>query len=259
MATFISTVYKIREFPWRYSGPPVLTPVSEFYTAQSLRFGPSGVLEHHRERARRLDTALAGRVGARVLELGAGAGGTATATAELGYLVTAIELSPLRASFARALSTLPIIVEGDFYVADLGSGYDAVVYWNGFGMNKDADQRRLLHRVSNEWLTKDGVMILDVFNPAWWARTPNDVRTHPEYKACQQTTFDAEGQRFVDRWWPIDAEHEAISQSIRCYAPCDLELLLEGTGLKLAFLDDCDFTESYSYRAVLTRTSARLG
>jgi len=257
VATFISTVYKIAEFPWRYSGPPVLTPVAEFYTAQSLRFGPSGVLDHHRERARRLDSALAGRTGARVLELGAGSGGTAAATAELGYLVTAIELSPLRASYARELSPLPTIVEGDFYVANLGEGFDAVVYWNGFGMNEDADQRRLLRRVSNEWLAQDGMMILDVFNPAWWLRAPAEVRVHDAYEACQQTTFDAGSQRFVDRWWPIDAEHEAISQSIRCYAPCDLELLLEGTGLRLATIDDCDFTESYSYRAVLTRTSER--
>ena len=119
-------------------------PIAEFFTIQSRRFGPSGILDHHRERAARLDQALNGRRTGRVLELGAGAGGTAAATAELGYEVTAIDLSPLRAQFARELastvSPAPTIVEGDFYSADLGSGYDAVVYWNGFGMNEDADE-----------------------------------------------------------------------------------------------------------------------
>ena len=80
------------------------TPVAEFYTLQSRRFGPSGVLDHHRERADRLNLLAGGRKPIRVLELGAGAGGTAAATAEIGHEVTAIELSPLRVEYARELA-----------------------------------------------------------------------------------------------------------------------------------------------------------
>jgi SAM-dependent methyltransferase len=234
------------------------TSPADFYTAQSQRFGPSGILDHHRERASRLDQALNQRRTGRVLELGAGAGGTAAATAELGYEVTAIELSPLRAEYARDLASTVngslTIVEGDFYTADLGHGYDAVAYWNGFGMNEDADQRRLLRRVADEWLAPGGFMLVDIFNPSWWAQRSTEPRMHEEYQACQQTTFDSRNSRFVDRWWPVDSEQNAIEQSIRCYSPVDLELLLEGTGMSLAGIDTAEsmpLGDSYSYRVVL--------
>ena len=236
----------------------MLTSIAEFYTVQSERFGPSGVLDHHRERAQRLDTALGGRGTGRVLELSAGAGGTAAATAEQGYDVTAIDLSSLRARYGRELAATipnpPTIIEGDFYTADLAGDYDAVTYWNGFGMDEDADQRRLLRRVAREWLKPGGLMLLDVFNPAWWAKLPSEVKTHEEYGAQQQTTFDDRASRFVDRWWPIGDEARAIAQSIRCYAPVDLSLLLEGTGMRLVGLDEDaarPLSEAYSYRAVL--------
>jgi len=237
------------------------TSPADCYTAQSRRFGPSGILDHHRERADRLDKALNHLRTGRVLELGAGAGGTAAATAELGYEVTAIELSPLRAEYARDLAatiqgSLTIVV-GDFYTADLGHNYDVVAYWNGFGMNEDADQRRLLQRVAHEWLARGGFMLVDIFNPSWWAQRPTEPKVHEEYQTCQQTTFDPRNSRFVDRWWPVDSEQEAIEQSIRCYSPVDLELLLEGTGMLLANIDEDPakpLSQSYSYRVVLKRT-----
>ena len=235
------------------------TSPADFYTAQSRRFGPSGILDHHRERAKRVDDALVQRRTGRVLELGAGAGGTAAATAELGYEVTAIELSPLRVEYARDLAKTIhgslTIIEGDFYTADLGTDYDVVTYWNGFGMNEDVDQRRLLKRVATEWLAPGGFMLVDVFNPSWWAQRPAEPRFHEEYEACQLTTFDSRGSRFVDRWWPIGVEQGAIEQSIRCYSPVDLELLLEGSKMSLTQIDEPDsqsLSESYSYRVILS-------
>ncbi len=44
--------------------------------------------------------------------------------------------------------------------------------------------------------------------------------------------FDGEGCRWIDRWW-LENGGEAIEQSLRCYSPADLRLLLEGTGLAL--------------------------
>jgi hypothetical protein len=43
--------------------------------------------------------------------------------------------------------------------------------------------------------------------------------------------FDAEGNRMLDRWWPANDPESAVEQSLRCYAPADLTLLLKGTGL----------------------------
>src|SRR5437016_2777968 len=74
-----------------------------FYSTRSEWFGPTGIFPEHRARA--LDIArLCGRGSKRVLELGAGAGGTAAAMADLGYTVVAIEFSPVRAAFARDLA-----------------------------------------------------------------------------------------------------------------------------------------------------------
>lgn len=37
----------------------------------------------------------------------------------------------------------------------------------------------------------------------------------------------------LDTWWAPGAEGVAVTRSLRCYAPADLTLLLEGTGLAL--------------------------
>jgi hypothetical protein len=52
--------------------------------------------------------------------------------------------------------------------------------------------------------------------------------------AVRRCDFDARGCRQLDRWWPPDAEDQAVTQPLRCYSPADLALLLEGTGRHLA-------------------------
>lgn len=132
-------------------------------------------------------------------------------------------------------------------------GYDVVAYWNGFGTGDDKDQRRLLRRVANEWLRPDGIAILDAFNPTWWARLSSEPKFHDECKAWQQTRFDPAFSRFVDAWWPDDGSEAAIEQSIRCYSPVDLTLLLEGTGLRIESLEISELESAYSYLVVLKK------
>jgi len=61
------------------------------------------------------------------------------------------------------------LVHADFLEVDLAGGFDAVAYWNGFGVGTDADQRRLLQRISSEWLRANGVALIEVANPIRWA------------------------------------------------------------------------------------------
>ena len=123
--------------------------VSSFYDPKGQASGPSGVLDHHRERAAAVKQ-LGGKSHGRVLELGAGSGGSAVATAELGYRVVAVELSPVRAGFAsdlprdRAGLTIEVI-EADLTTVELSDKFDVVTCWNGFGVGTDADQRGLLN------------------------------------------------------------------------------------------------------------------
>src|SRR5207244_9889439 len=107
-----------------------------FYSTRSEWFGPTGIFPEHRARASDI-ARLCGRGSKRVLELGAGAGGTAAAMADLGYTVIAIELSPVRAAFAQDLARgRPnlTVLEADFYAVHLQGSFDVVCYWDGLGV-----------------------------------------------------------------------------------------------------------------------------
>jgi SAM-dependent methyltransferase len=181
----------------------------------------------------------------RVLELGAGDGRTAVATAEQGHAVTAVELVPTRVAHARRMARehqdaiegaqgALTIVEGDFYTLDLDGPFDVVAYWDGFGVGEDVDQRRLLRRVAG-WMAPDGVALVDIYTPWYWAASAGLEMAFGS--ARRRYGFDAEGVRMLDTWWPEDRPDDAVTQSLRCYGPADLRLLLDGTGLRLTGLE----------------------
>lgn len=210
--------------------------VKLFFETAPMWWGPQTVRESDHQRAASI-ARLAGDRVERVLELGAGSGTTAVVMADLGYSVTAVELSSVRAQQARERAAEVDgrdlrIIEGDFYRVELGAQFDCVVYWNGFGVGSDADQRTLLRRVSGEWLRPGGAMILDVFSPWKWARAAGEI-DHEQYLVdlANLTDYDPLTSHFSDRWWPVDKESEALDQFGRCYTPADLLLLAEGTGL----------------------------
>ncbi|MFG1791139.1 class I SAM-dependent methyltransferase [Nocardia sp. NPDC049149] len=208
--------------------------VKPFFDTAADWWGPLQPQESDRQRAESISR-LAGPNVQRILELGAGDGTTAAAMADLGYSVVAIELSSTRAqrAAARAEQVANLrIVQGDFYTVDLDEQVDCVVYWNGFGIGSDAEQRTLLRRVSREWLRPGGRMILDVFSPWKWARIAGELE-YDRYviELANSNDYDPVANRFNDRWWPVGDEAQAIDQFGRCYTPADLLLLLEGTGL----------------------------
>lgn len=219
--------------------------VEPFYSQGGRWWGAAewGIGPEHGARADAVER-LAGGAPKAVLELGAGYGATAAVLADRGHTVTAVELSPVRAGYARRHAEhrpRMTVVEGDFYAPDVGGGYDLVGYWNGFGVGEDADQRRLLRRIASDWLRPGGWALVTVFSPAFWIRQAGREWHRPAGPAegypadlTQARDFDPVGGRFVDRWWPTGAPERAIDQHIRCYTPADLLLLLEGTGLALA-------------------------
>ena len=188
-----------------------------------------------------------------MLELGAGGGQSAAVACATGYAVTAIELNPGAADNARGLHPDLAVHQGDFLAADLGGArFDIVCYWDGFGVGEDADQKQLLRRIAGEWLAPDGVALVDIYTPWHALRTAGkgwaiDGRTRRTYG------FDAAGCRWLDTW-EREGEGEAVTQSLRCYSPADLRLLLAGTGLRLAGihpLDEAPLVEAMSYTARL--------
>ncbi|WP_030156491.1 bifunctional 2-polyprenyl-6-hydroxyphenol methylase/3-demethylubiquinol 3-O-methyltransferase UbiG [Glycomyces sp. NRRL B-16210] len=203
----------------------------------------------------------------RVLELGCGYGNTAAAFAEAGHEVVGVELSSrAERALAHAERFGPErmrIVHGDFYTAAVEGPFDAVVYWNGFGIGSDADQRRLLRRIA-AWLAPGGTALVDVFNPLVWAGWDGDLellKADPErgyhHELRQSTAYDPVTATAVDTWWDTAEPDRRITQRIRCYSPADLRLLLEGTGLALEGLlvgdDPLDPAADHAGNAALLR------
>jgi len=207
-----------------------------FYSQMTEWWGSLYISDEDRQRADQIERHCGS--GAKVvLELGAGCGGTAAATAAIGHHVVAVEICPARAGIlrehaAQAARGFLHPIEGDFYQVNFDQRFDVVCYWNGFGIGSDADQRRLLRRISAEWLVDGGSVLMNVFNPAWWIRRSGDTERKTR-RLTQGFDFDPVGSRFVDSWWPHGKPELAVAESIRCYAPVDLALLLEGTGLQL--------------------------
>jgi SAM-dependent methyltransferase len=240
----------------------------DFYAKQDEWAGVSRdpVTDMHRRNADLVHCLAGGKIG-KVLELGAGGGQNAAALADLGYSVTAIELVPSVAQNALELAARPRkgrlrVIVGDFYEVEVPGPFDIVCYWDGFGVGSDDDQRRLLARIAG-WLTPQGFALLETYTPWYWAKVSG--RETEFGGVARRYGFDAEGSRMLDTWWPIGREQEAVTQSLRCYSPADLRLLLEGTRLALdaveprgaydpvqdRFVADAPLGESMQYLAKL--------
>jgi SAM-dependent methyltransferase len=198
---------------------------------------------------------MAGAGNKRVLELGSGTGHVAVGLANAGHQVVVVELLNDLVENTRRLaqdvrSGSLVAICGDFYEVDVAGPFEVVAYFDGFGIGDDDDQRRLLRRVSS-WLTPDGCALIDVFAPWYWAKAAGGTDEFPEGSGVwYRDTFDADGSRLVEEMWREGHEHDVVSQSLRCYAPADVRLLVDGTGLRLASVEPYS-DESYTSAAPL--------
>jgi SAM-dependent methyltransferase len=216
----------------------------EFYTKQAQWLGRPAqwetFLAHEPPpRAQRRAAAverLAGPGNKQVLELGCGSGTVAGALALRGHKVTAVDIVDAAVANTRRLAAqLPprqlSVVQGDFYTLELPERFDVVCYFDGFGIGSDADQQRLLRRITG-WLQPGGCALIDVYSPWYWMNETGEL--FQEGNVNYRIGFDAEGSRLLESIWPVDRdESQAVTQSLRCYSPADLRLLLAGTGLVL--------------------------
>ncbi|MFJ7973541.1 SAM-dependent methyltransferase [Psychrobacillus sp. NPDC096389] len=208
--------------------------VKNFYDKQFRLYaeGLTGPNEEHEEILTKIET-LASKPFQSILELGAGGGEFAITAAKKGYDVTAVELVPSRVDFMRKLKSEHDLIgdleilEEDFYEIELSKSFDVVCYLDGFGVGEDQDQRKLLKRMG-KWLKPDGCILIDIYTPWYWASVAGQemmVGSKP-----RKYDFDFMGCRMLDTWFDGD---EKVTQSLRCYSPQDLNMLLEDIGLKL--------------------------
>ncbi len=244
---------------------------AEFYEQQDrlgqVYSGP--VAEYHHQKAAEV-TARLGSSGKQVLELGAGGGQAAFALAQQGHEVTALEIVSRAAAHAQALARgltqgSLTVLNADFFTVTLEDEFDAVCYWDGFGIGSDAEQRHLPRRTAL-WLKSEGVALVDVCTPWYWASVAGTE--HSDVGYTRRYSFDADGCRMLDTWWDPQQPDARVTQFLRCYSPADLRLLLEGTGLVLQevhsggmfdqvareFRPDVPLEQAMSYLAVLEKS-----
>ena len=186
---------------------------------------------------------FAGQAPKKLLELGAGTGETAAFLAAAGYAVTAVDIGARNyALLARIAGQYPgmAAIQGDFLTAAIPGQFDAVCLFETFGMGTDSEQRRLLKRIASEWLAPQGVVIMDVYHPFGPIRRAGSAQSldRLEHVAgsvdmTERSFYDAVLGRWIDEWEPLGNIAAARRQSIRCYTPADLLLLLEGTGFRI--------------------------
>ena len=134
-----------------------------------------------------------------------------------------------RLSHALAKSPRPgslTVLEADFYTVALDGLFDVVCCWEVFGLGSDADQRRLLRRIAQEWLAPDGCVLVDVYNPIRPAHDAGATeRLAPlagvpgSVEMVERCHFDPVHCRWIDEWEPTAAPEQALAQAIRCYTP----------------------------------------
>ncbi|HZG93270.1 MAG TPA: hypothetical protein VEZ46_01020, partial [Mycobacteriales bacterium] len=70
-----------------------------------------------------------------------------------------------------------------------------------------------------------------------WSRLAGASERDEETGLHQEIDFDPVGCRFLDSWWFDGDDSPPLTQSVRCYSPADLALLVEGTGLAVDGLE----------------------
>lgn len=176
---------------------------------------------------------LAGKPPRRILELGSSYGNTAAVCAEAGYEVVGLEISE-RIKTAREYEIMQerllTFIKQDFNKFKTDKLFDVVCYWNGFGIGTDEDLRRLLVKMASEWLATNGCALMDIQNPFWWERWAGKKSLGDK---MELVVFDPIKNQFTDTWWDKNEPQAKITQQMRCFAPADFKLLVEGTGLKI--------------------------
>jgi SAM-dependent methyltransferase len=223
--------------------------VKEFYTQAGVWWGEDPqALGEHVERVKTIER-LCGLGTKRILDLGAGSGRTAAAMADFGHHVVGVELNPTDAAYARELFKTPrrgslIFLEADFYTVELEGQFDVVTCWQAFGIGSDADQRRLIRRIAQEWLSPDGYVMMDVYHSFGPARDHGkEWRLAPlpgvpgSVERIERCRYDPVHSRWIDEWQPVTRPENTLAQTLRCYTPPDVLLLLDGTGLNLKTIE----------------------
>ncbi|MDW0117509.1 class I SAM-dependent methyltransferase [Sporosarcina thermotolerans] len=167
-----------------------------------------------------------------MLDIGAGIGSIARTLDARGIAMTTLELVPELVEAAKRRSSKTIDIHlGDFYTHEFAKQFDVVSYFDGFGIGSDDDQLTLLKRMKN-WVTDDGTIIIDIYNPNYWRNIAAGKAMKIDV-AERIYSFDEVGCRMVDSWWHKEKPDEIVTQSLRCYTIDEISTMCNKAGLTI--------------------------
>ncbi|MCB9778387.1 MAG: class I SAM-dependent methyltransferase [Alphaproteobacteria bacterium] len=217
----------------------------------------AGAIDSHAEDQVELMTQLLRlEPGARVLDLGCGAGRHAILLAERGMEVVGVDWSEPVLELAadtwarrHADEAGPRFVKGDMRTPPVEGTFDAVIAMDvAFGIfDDDADHLQVLSAAS-ELLAPDGALLLELFNPYFWSHAAQ-TRHYPagalaaDAHLVRSWRFDADLGRVEDHItvFRTGAEPETVPpQSLRAWTPTEIRALVQAAGLSRVAIHGTD-------------------
>ncbi len=231
--------HRVGDFEW----------IKSFYDAAANWWGESWYEGENLENRLDIVRKYASKKEKRILELAAGTGETAAYFCDHGYTVVAVDISHLNfelmSIFQKNQPNLQV-VEGDFLKVDIKERFPTVCMFESFGFGSDQEQQQLLKRISENWLTPNGVLILDVYHPVGPILSAGKKQELDKLEnvagsvdMTEYSHYDPIKSRWIDIWEPKNNKEDKRIQSIRCYTPADFILLAKDCGLSIEKMIFC--------------------
>ena len=187
--------------------------------------------------------------GMRILDVGCGRGWLSSGLATRGAIVTAIDASPLMASYMQPIiASTPGISfnQIDFYDLAYDSQFDAVICWgNGLGNGDRREDHNAIQRFIQA-LVPGGIILLDLHNSVFYRKHTlgKSWQETKQYFILEHSTFDNGDRRLMIRSVVIPktgGPPEEYEYRLLHYEPDEIKDLLESTGvIDITFYGDAD-------------------
>ena len=175
-----------------------------------------------------------------ILDLACGFGRHANALAELGHVVTGVDLSPDFLEIARREAeekNLPtLFIQGDMRRIDFKQEFDHVLLlFTSFGYYEDDENQLVLENVSRA-LKPGGLFVFETHNRDVFSKhlSPFSVTEKGKDLMLDRNSFDPQTSRWYNRRIVIrDGVRKDKLFFVRLYNPTEIEIMLNKAGMEM--------------------------